>query len=584
MYFREVVLGVIAIGVPALVILLIGRYSVLLVPVLSFPLLFVGLLQGMDHFARGYRAAVGVSYDDDPVFRLNPERFALPFRDGSVATADRDRSILVLGETGSGKTEAIKLLADQFPEQKNAPVVAFDYKNDYKLFFGNDDPTSGAITDGGAVETQAGEPPAPDENEDLIIISLEGSTQTWNLFEEVEDESDFEEIGRALFAEEEREATNPFFPKAARQVFVATLKYLYRWGNASEDNPDPSNELLVTTFEDRGVEELYKILKNNEHSDGLSGAAANISPDAPRQATGVYGHLQTLVSEVFKRDFAEAGEFSIKEYMKNPDGRTLILDFPIDRGESVKPIFRFYIDWAIRYGLDDTDQEAFFILDEFQTIPGLERVERLVNAGRARDAYGILGLQSKTQLHDTYGKAEGEAILSGLAQEVLLRPGDSASVEHIRSRTGRRQRQRLVQGPTSFIGQQLTGRTAMFNQVTTEEEYQLSEAELQQFKPGEAIVLTQEEWRRGRLFPIDEVPEPLEDEGLTVRDLLIQWRRRYLAEEDEHTNEDEDTVQNAMKTRPTGSGHTPDETRSRDGPSDTTSTAEGDNEEADSDA
>lgn len=243
----------------------------------------------------------------------------------------------------------------------------------------------------------------------------------------------------------------------------------------------------------------------------------------------MYGHLQTLVSEVFKGDFAKDGEFSIREYMQNPDGRTLILDFPIDRGESVKPIFRFYIDWAIRYGLDDTSREAFFILDEFQTIPGLERVERLVNVGRARGAYGILGLQSMTQLHNTYGEAEGEAILSGLAQEVLLRPGDQASVDHIRSRTGRRQRKRLVQGPSSFIGQQLTGRTAMFNQVTTEEEYQLSEMELQQFKPGEAVVMLQETWRRGRLYRIDE--EIAGGRGITVRDVLAQWRRRYLAEE-----------------------------------------------------
>lgn len=500
-YVVEFIAGSLILTIVVGVVAFLANLSLLFVELVGGLILFLGWMEALDHFAKGYRSALGI---ENTVVDVPADRYALPLREGGVMSPTRSRSIGVVGETGSGKTEAIKLLAHQFGDGTDDPVMVFDYKSDYADFFDRDRGPSVAA-DGGtdSTEDDGGDSAGEDEEPDLVRLSTKGSTHTWNVFREVDDESEFEEIGRALFKHDEENTTNSYFPKAARQVAVASMKYVYRVKD------DPTNADLVRLLQQNGIEDLYALLTREGHED-LRGAASNIDPEARRQAAGVYGHLQTVMQEVFTGDFTEEGSFSVREYMRDPDGRTLLLDFPIDQGERVKPAFRFFIDWAIRHALDDRERDAYFVLDEFQALPGLERIERLVNAGRARGAYGILGLQSKAQLDAAYGEAEADSILSGLTQEVLLRPGDQATVEYVRNRIGREQRVRRVQGPASWFDQVTSGREVSFSQTTTEEEHAISEAELQRFAPGEAIVLVEQGWRRGTLYLLEQVRDLLD--------------------------------------------------------------------------
>jgi len=414
--------------------------------------------------------------------------YTLPFRDGNsphtgnirVVNLDIGRSVLVLGETGSGKTEAIRLMTYQFinyiKNTNGGPIVVFDYKDDYKRFFEN-------IATG--FETK------------VVAIDQNQSDVTWNIFEEVESMAEFEEIGRILFKQYEEQSRNPFFPQAARQVFVSLLKGFY------EHHDTPVNLDILATLNKCDAEELHQKLTDG----GYIAEASHIDPAARKQSAGVFSNLQMVVSELLKGNFGSSGEFSIRRYMSDPGTEVLILDFPLDRGETVKPVYRFYIDWAIRHALGATDSPAFFILDEFQTIPGLEKIERLVNAGRAQNAYGILGLQSVSQLNSTYGEASAQSILSGLAQEVLLRPGDSASINHIRTRMGREIVERDVAEPDDTYDRDLEGKLEQTPDTVTitDEEYPISEADLQTFQAGEAIVITKEGNTRGRLWQLDPI-------------------------------------------------------------------------------
>lgn len=431
-----------------------------------------------------------------------PSTFLLPLRGGEdnelrAAELDRSRSVLVLGETGSGKTEAIKLMAYQFDIRQNTPFVVFDYKGDYREFF----------------ETRLPEV-------DVVPLSVTRGGPSWNIFDEVSNDpraaaEEFEEIGRLLFKQYEAESNNPYFPQAARQVFVATLKMI------AQADLEPGNQVLVGTLsgevqktsdgEAADIDkptEINKMLKQA----GFPAEAAHLSPNAKKQAAGVYGNLQMAVGEMFRGSFAtgppdDAFSISVREYMANPDGRVLLLDFPLDRGETVKPIYRFFIDWATRFGLADETTPTYYILDEFQTIPGLEKIERLVNAGRAQQAYGIVGLQSVAQLEGTYGEADAQSILSGLAQQLLLRPGDTPSTEHVRSRLGREFVKRKVAEPEERVIRDSSGEVIERSrtQTVTDEEYPVSEAELQQFQPGEVIILDTDGWTQDRLFRLQDV-------------------------------------------------------------------------------
>src|SRR6056297_664671 len=68
--------------------------------------------------------------------------YVLPFR-GAAQSSDhmdltrfvglqKDRSLLVLGETGAGKTETMQLITHQMQASRDEPFVVFDYKGEYR--------------------------------------------------------------------------------------------------------------------------------------------------------------------------------------------------------------------------------------------------------------------------------------------------------------------------------------------------------------------------------------------------------------------------------------------------------------------
>ena len=106
---------------------------------------------------------------------------------GNVMSIPREGSILALGATRSGKTETGKWIVSQMQADENEPMLVYDHKDDYQTFFDEID-------------------------REYIKLSAGGSTHTWNIFDEIDRESDADEIARAIFAEVEQAsgASGPF--------------------------------------------------------------------------------------------------------------------------------------------------------------------------------------------------------------------------------------------------------------------------------------------------------------------------------------------------------------------------------------
>jgi len=381
--------------------------------------------------------------------------------DDHAVALEPNHSLLVTGEPGAGKTEFVKLLLPQIESEPDEPVVVFDFKDDY--------------TDWAAEHA----------DRDVVRLSSRDSTRQWNIFAEADDEADFEQLGKALFRGREQTANSPFFPRAARQLFVAVLKYLRREGERSGLQPD--NRELVDFFGRFTSKEVFELL--GEHED-LRGALEAINPDASKQAAGVYATLQQAVSDLFAGDFAAAdGEFSIREYVENPDGRVLVLDYPIEEGDRVTDVFRLFVDRAIQCALADRETGAYFVLDEFARIPHLQRLDTLVATGRARQTQAILGLQSLSQLAQTYDDATVDALLSGLTQEVFLRCGDERTVEYVCNRIG------ASDSVTRTVSADGAGDSDVETSVTSAP----AKRRLQQLADGECVVYATNGWVHARV-------------------------------------------------------------------------------------
>lgn len=376
------------------------------------------------------------------------------------------RSLLTLGASGAGKSETIKHFVSQLRTNPNEPVVVFDMKTDYQDF----------------LETRGVRM--------LRVAPDEDSNVRWNLFAEVEEESDIDEIARSLFPDRARDE---FFGTAGRQLFAATAKYMYR------EMERPDNSDIVSYWERTDPETMHADLRGDGHKD-LVAAASAIDPDAGRQASGVFATAQQQVSDYFSGTFASAGGFSIREYMEDPRGRVLVLDYPSREAESIAPLYRFMIDEAIKHGMDDPHRPAYFLLDEIEHLKGspIKRLGDLINVGRGVNCQAILSLQSIAQLRDTYGRERANALLSGMTASIILRCADPASVEYARATIGTHFEEftgHVERGPEGGVRSRET---------RLEEQHDFAEGDFYRFEPGEAVVCRQGKgWVHGRIKLLD---------------------------------------------------------------------------------
>jgi hypothetical protein len=264
------------------------------------------------------------------------------------------------------------------------------------------------------------------------------------------------------------------------------MKYLAREGERSGLQPD--NREITDFFERFGPNEVYRLITAGQGDDtedksgheDLQGVIHHLNPDAPKQTGGVYSTLQTVLRDVFTGDFSQPnGRFAVRQYMADPQGRVLLLDYPIREGDRVTAPFRYFIERAVELGLEDPSRHAYFVLDEFARIPQVRKLETLVATGRSRRVQGLFGLQSLSQMTATYGQRATESMLSGMTQEVFLRSGDPATTEYVRSRLG---------GERTLTRSVSTGREP--DSVDTTVAAPAMQERLQQFAPGEGVLLT----------------------------------------------------------------------------------------------
>lgn len=361
----------------------------------------------------------------------------------------RNYSTLVLGEPGAGKTTTINLLLRQMNADPDEPVVIFDYKGEFDqdaLFPGRE----------------------------LTRLSVTGNDNNWNVFREAETEDDYREIANRLVTED-TDNQNEFFLKASRDVLEAAMIHLDR------EHLHPTNRELVEFFR-QPQRDIHDAL--NQY-DNLGQAARMTAGETGRDALMT---LSQFVKDTFTDSFAEVGGFSVRDYMREPDGRVLVIQADMAKFETTKPAIRFLVDWAIQHGLQDGSRNAYFVLDEFQRLPNVENIENLTGAGRAQQAQAILGLQSVSQLEASYDEGLADAIVAGATQEILMRPGDQRSVEHIQQAVGT-VRQDIAKDAPEF------GR----KEYTQQEYVEYSARELRQLRVGDAIVKTPDGFVEGRV-------------------------------------------------------------------------------------
>lgn len=375
---------------------------------------------------RGFDAAKNkpVSCPGTPVFRF---RGTCSKGNDTEFSMDQDavsRHALLLGGTGSGKTNLMFEIADQAIRgmRENDVMIIFDSKGDYYQQFG------------------------ASPNTLLLGNSPEytGKTRKWNLFREIlADGPDRDvcrlnatEIARSLFTQRMRSTTNAFFPSAAQDVFASLLVSICRDAETDESaRAALNNQDLAYYLQSSDPETLCGQLSAY---DDLRATVSYIAGDS-EQAQGVLSEMYSVIRDVLIGIFAGRGSFSIRRFIRSRGKKILFIEYDLAIGNILTPIYRLLIDLALKEALSQHSRggSVYLFLDEFKLLPHLEHIEDAVNFGRSKGVKVFAGLQSIEQLYDIYGQSKGRSIAAGFSSVFAFKANDEATMKYISGLYGR---------------------------------------------------------------------------------------------------------------------------------------------------
>jgi hypothetical protein len=444
-----------------------------------------------------YNVAIGAVFGGEILRRTSPAMFArnpwgheegeavVPLEEvankdddaDTPPTLDQDVSTAVIGETGSGKTSMMQLLAYQFPYDRDTAVIAHDPGEEFQKFY----------TDLGF---------------DVKRISASDSDVVWNLFEDADSEADFREVAGAIFGEPN--GHNPFH-RPAKQTFLDMLLYLHREAKRNSRRDALCHADIVDLLQ-QGRAALKQALDEYDRLD-----SGHIDLDKGKGAQNVYQTLRENVRPVFVDDFGDFGQFSLQEYIENPDGRVLIIDSSPSRMETLGPMYQLLLDWSIRYAME-APNPTVHVLDEIDALPALSQVSNLTARGRKHKARALVGVQTIGQLDDTYSTISG--ILGNCPQGVYFGPGDHESTDFVLNELGeRRQLDRTEMVAMTRQGRDKPARAQSRDTYKKKDKTPVTSGMLRDFEPGECIVVSRTTWWHGHSYELHEVREDLPEMG-----------------------------------------------------------------------
>ncbi|MFT3832635.1 MAG: type IV secretion system DNA-binding domain-containing protein [Micropruina sp.] len=325
---------------------------------------------------------------------------------------------LFLGSIGSGKTVGMSALVGSLRQGLGPEdvLVFFDSKGDYiEQFHRPGDVTLSAS------------PSSSFPNE-----------RRWNLFDELTDvpperlPETVGELTASLVADLEgpRASNNRIWTNMAQDLLAALIIVYVRSGNRYTNRDIRAMSDKLTAAQMRSFIE--------PHVD-LRGTLQYIAKDDSNTTVSVMIFLQQAIRQVFSSTFREAGDFSVRGFLKQRGGRALFLEYDVSLGTTLGPVFRTLIDIALKesLGRNRTPGRVVMVLDEFALLPPLRHMDAGLNFGRSLGMRFVVGTQNVGQIRETYGEGLANSILGGFGTVFAFRLFDQLSRDYIAQRFGR---------------------------------------------------------------------------------------------------------------------------------------------------
>lgn len=338
-------------------------------------------------------------------FRLrfgNPLLRWLPF--GPVYRIPRrleSSHILLMGDTGSGKSSAIRQILRQVKRRGESAIV-YDPAMDFVGEF---------------YSSARG---------DLILNPLDARCPYWGLGEEINREETATTIAAAFLPEKEYE--KDYFTDGPRRVLAHLLKR----------KPQPRDILRWMADPDEWIVRMVK----------GTPMAALLDPGAPAQKAGVISSLNMVADSLEllpEWDEAKGKTFATAEWYTERKRWVFLTSSPEYR-EKLLPLHSVWLDLFILrmmgYCQDHAARPVWFVLDELASLNKLPQFHTAVTENRKYGNPVVLGFQGRSQLEKRYGQ-DAEAMLSQPATKVFFKTSEPRAAKWISEAIGEIEVERL---------------------------------------------------------------------------------------------------------------------------------------------
>jgi type IV secretory pathway TraG/TraD family ATPase VirD4 len=302
-----------------------------------------------------------------------------------VAPADETKHFKMIGTTGTGKSTAIRELLTGALERGDRAVIADPDGSYLNRFY---DPDRG----------------------DQILNPFDSRAARWDLFGEMTQLHDADQLSRSLIAD--TEGAESSWRNYARVFLTSLLRQLHR---VKHDDVAELYQLIATT----PVEDLRDLLadtpagpylgQDNGRFFGAVRAVANT-------------HLSALEHIANQRS---AASLSVRDWVRRGRGRGGVLFLPYRANEiaALRSVISTWMRLAIYETMSqpEGDQLLWFAIDELDALGPIDGLKDALARLRKFGGRCVLGFQSIAQVSGTYGRAEAQTIVENCGNSLILR-------------------------------------------------------------------------------------------------------------------------------------------------------------------
>ncbi len=257
---------------------------------------------------------------------------------------------------------------------------------------------------------------------DVILNPFDGEALKWDLFGEITDAYDVEQLARSLIPDQG--GADRSWREYARTFFAAVTSQVRRGGERSIKE---LNRLLLVA----DPEELRTLVQGTAAQPFLRESNARMFDSIRSVTSSAVGSLEHVARQ-------QAPPFSVRKWVREESRGVLFMPYRAGQIAALRSTISAWMRLAIFEAMNrpERDQKLWFVVDELDALGQIDGLKDALARLRKFGGRCILGFQSIAQVSSTYGSGEAQTLVENCGNTLILRCAGSehGGTSHFASR------------------------------------------------------------------------------------------------------------------------------------------------------